>query len=233
MQHWLIRWLCSSGNTPSTSNPAMPEQKPFKSLCTWIAVVLLYPVCVTVRACGWWVENKPHSRLGGGRDSSQQCAHRHGEVLWLVHHPLTFFFASCPSSSPFLVLAEFKRAVISIFHRLPLQSLHLVALQLHTTYPDLLVADLCNRPVPFLSELEISMSYAACSPKSTSITEAQKRQHLYHQDTMALPLILLITLEMLLFWETQPASSGLYFPLRCASWLRLWLSIFYFSMICL
>lgn len=50
---------------------------------------------------------------------------------------------------------------------------------------------------------------------------------------MALPLILLSVLEMLLFWETQPTSSGLYFPLRCASWLRLWVSIFYFSMVCL
>lgn len=130
---------------------------------------------------------------------------------------LDFFFASCPSSSPFLVLAEFERAVISVYHRLPLQSLHLVVPQQTIAYPDFMlhVADLCNLPVTFPSELEVSMSYAVCTPKSSTVTEAQKCQHLYHQDAMALPLILLSMSEMLLLWETQPASSGLYFPQRC------------------
>lgn len=134
-----------------------------------------------------------------------------------MHHPLTFFSASCPSSSPFLVLAEFERAVIFIYHRLPLQSLHLVALQQSIAYPDLRlhVADLCNLPVPFPSELEVSVSCAVCAPKSSTVTEAQKSQHLYHLHAMALPLFLLSILEMLLLWETQPASSGLYFPQGC------------------
>lgn len=129
---------------------------------------------------------------------------------------LDLFSASCPPSSPFLVLAEFERAVIFIYHRLPRQSLHLVALQQSITYPDFMlhVADLCNLPVPFPSELEVSMSYAVCAAKSSTVTEAQKSQQLYHLDAMALPLILLIILEMLL-WETQPASSGSYFPQRC------------------
>lgn len=134
-----------------------------------------------------------------------------------------FFFASCPSSSPFLVLAGFETAAFSTYQRLPLQSLHSVALQQRIAYPDFMLhlADPHNLLVPFPSEPEISMSNAACTPKSSSITEVQKRQHLYHQDVIALPLILLSILEMLLFWESQPASSGLYFPLRCSSWLRL------------
>lgn len=143
---------------------------------------------------------------------------------------LDFFFASCPSSSPFLVLAEFERAVISIYHRLPLQSLRLVALQQSISYPDFVlhVADLCNLSVPFPSELEVSMSYAF-TPKSISVTE-HKRNNIcvmrmqwhclsFHSDIRNIIVGDSLHLMVCIFhWG--------------ASWLGFWVSIFYSSKYC-